>query len=359
MSAELSNKRIAYFAFAAGSLMLGSYNTQARMLTDPVTLRMPVPIPLAILLMETMKLIISVNRLVVERAEKDSKSPLEFLKETISGISLREALPYAVPGLLYFFNNNLEVFMMRAMDPATARLLMNGKIITTAVIFRLVMGVTIETEQTLCLGALLCACILAAKPPQADAELTLAFITTLGIAYASLHCVISGMASVANEWLMKKGYGADTSIHLQNALLYCWGILFNITVVVPLILTSPEPVFNFSSLPQLANWLLFVANGCFHGLAISFVIKHLTSLHKLFMSSIAVYISGLLNLLLLGAQKLSAVWFASASIAVLATIGYNYPERVRRLYFWRAEKEKTGTDPEGAEGAEEPPRVQT
>ena len=50
--------------------------------------------------------------------------------------------------------------------------------------------------------------------------------TGAGVACAVLTCVLSALGGVYSEQLMKHGAAAH-SIHLQNALLYVWGILFN------------------------------------------------------------------------------------------------------------------------------------
>jgi predicted membrane channel-forming protein YqfA (hemolysin III family) len=51
---------------------------------------------------------------------------------------LRRSLPYSIPGLLYFITNNLAVHIQLEMDPASYQILSNFKIVTTAVLYRII-----------------------------------------------------------------------------------------------------------------------------------------------------------------------------------------------------------------------------
>ena len=58
-----------------------------------------------------------------------------------------QSLPYSIPGILYFINNNLAVHMQIHMDPASYQILSNFKILTTAVLYRLIMKHKLSTKQ--------------------------------------------------------------------------------------------------------------------------------------------------------------------------------------------------------------------
>jgi probable UDP-sugar transporter A4 len=59
----------------------------------------------------------------------------------------RHSLPYAIPGLLYFINNNLAVHMQLQMDPASYQILSNFKIATTAILYRLIIKHKLSRRQ--------------------------------------------------------------------------------------------------------------------------------------------------------------------------------------------------------------------
>jgi probable UDP-sugar transporter A4 len=51
----------------------------------------------------------------------------------------QHSLPYSIPSIFYFINNNLGVHMQLQMDPASYQILSNFKIATTAIFHRLIM----------------------------------------------------------------------------------------------------------------------------------------------------------------------------------------------------------------------------
>jgi probable UDP-sugar transporter A4 len=74
---------------------------------------------------------------------------------TIQFISwFRQSLPYSIPGILYFINNNLAVHMQVHMDPASYQILSNFKIFTTAILYRLIMKHKLTRQQWFALSLL-------------------------------------------------------------------------------------------------------------------------------------------------------------------------------------------------------------
>jgi probable UDP-sugar transporter A4 len=59
----------------------------------------------------------------------------------------RHSLPYSIPSILYFINNNLGVHMQLQMDPASYQILSNFKIATTAILYRLIMKQKLSRYQ--------------------------------------------------------------------------------------------------------------------------------------------------------------------------------------------------------------------
>eukprot|EP00658_Telonema_sp_P-2_P045255 TRINITY_DN3319_c0_g1_i2.p1 TRINITY_DN3319_c0_g1~~TRINITY_DN3319_c0_g1_i2.p1 ORF type:complete len:379 (+),score=98.31 TRINITY_DN3319_c0_g1_i2:117-1253(+) len=299
--------------FGCGTLLLGSYQGMAKM--SDIGHGQPVSTPIAILVMETLKLGVSYFKL------KGELSPDE-LGAAFRSIKPKDMLMYGVPGLCYAFNNNLEIVALRFMDPATNRLLNNLKIVSTALMFRSIMSKQITGQQVVALAMLLCGSCLAstAHGSGQDGEL---YVTTAGILVMILYGFVSGFAGVFNEYIMKQGVGADLSIHLQNLLLYSWGILLNGSAA--LLYQSTSRSAGFETAPQTVWWILFVLNGAFHGLVISAVIKYLSSIFKLFMSACAIFVAGALQLVLFNASHLPISFVVAAAIVSAALYLYNTP----------------------------------
>ena len=68
--------------------------------------------------------------------------------------SLKQSLPYSIPGILYFINNNLAVHMQIHMDPASYQILSNFKILTTAILYRLIIKQKLKRQQWFALSLL-------------------------------------------------------------------------------------------------------------------------------------------------------------------------------------------------------------
>lgn len=69
-------------------------------------------------------------------------------------IWFRQSLPYSIPGILYFINNNLAVHMQLQMDPASYQILANFKIFTTAILYRLIMKQKLSRKKWFALSLL-------------------------------------------------------------------------------------------------------------------------------------------------------------------------------------------------------------
>ena len=76
------------------------------------------------------------------------------IKSLTSGSSLKKSLPYSIPGLLYFINNNLAVHMQLYMDPASYQILSNFKIVTTAILYRIIIKKKLSRQQWLAVSLL-------------------------------------------------------------------------------------------------------------------------------------------------------------------------------------------------------------
>ncbi|CAH8602795.1 unnamed protein product [Heterobilharzia americana] len=167
--------------------------------------------------------------------------PLEY-KQIIITI-----FPYTIPAVLYAFNNNLGLHIQLEMDPATYQILSNFKILSTAVLFRLIIKQRITPIQWFALLLLLTAGIVHSL---GNFDTQKAFIpsslsttsknnvssvihqvsssiriTTKGVIMVSIYCTISGLSGVYTEHVMKKH--ATMNIHLQNFLLYTFGSILN------------------------------------------------------------------------------------------------------------------------------------
>ncbi|GAA48460.1 probable UDP-sugar transporter protein SLC35A4 [Clonorchis sinensis] len=224
----------------------------------------------------------------------------------------RIVLPFMIPAVLYAVNNNLGIFIQLEMDPATYQVLGNFKILSTAILFRLIIRRPISPIQWFALFLLLSAgfthsygSLLAksASPlpgspsPLASTSHRL-HITVLGIFLIALYCTISGLSGVTTEYLMKQR--AQMNIHLQNALLYTFGIILNGLMFVVEVHKSGDPAYwNPFKGYTLWTWLLILTQSV-SGIFMGFVMKYSNNITRLFLISSAMLVTTFTAMLVFG-----------------------------------------------------------
>ncbi|KAH9505125.1 hypothetical protein Btru_059617 [Bulinus truncatus] len=71
-------------------------------------------------------------------------------------LTLNVILPFTLPALCYTINNNLAVFMQTQMDPATYVVLGNLKIVTTAILYKIIIRKKFNKVQWMAVSLLTC-----------------------------------------------------------------------------------------------------------------------------------------------------------------------------------------------------------
>lgn len=94
-------------------------------------------------ILEVVKLIFSFSALIYSSQMKLNIFP--NIHQLI--ICFRQSLPYSIPGILYFITNNLAVHIQLYMDPASYQILANFKILTTAILYRLIIKQKLTRQQ--------------------------------------------------------------------------------------------------------------------------------------------------------------------------------------------------------------------
>lgn len=195
-----------------------------------------------------------------------------------SSTSFLNSLKWAVPAFLYFLDNLIIFYVMTYLQPAMAVLFSNFVILTTAVLFRLVLKRRLSWVQWAALFVLFLSivslttgsgghqnsiavpglhsnplstpsnsCLLytqlleqmrnssateswvSSLPGQAWRDKVVEKLRSLGVGHILLllQCFISAMANIYNEKILKDGGQLTESIFIQNSKLYAFGVVFN------------------------------------------------------------------------------------------------------------------------------------
>ncbi|KAG5283139.1 hypothetical protein AALO_G00038760 [Alosa alosa] len=160
-----------------------------------------------------------------------------------SGSSFLSYMKWSVPAFLYFLDNLIIFYVMTYLQPAMAVLFSNVVILTTAVLFRIVLKRRLSwvqwaalvilflclvfTQQQLELRNHTLAATVADDP--AWTETVARWLRHFGLGYVFLlvQCFVSSMANIYNEKILKEGDQLTESIFIQNGKLYVFGLLFN------------------------------------------------------------------------------------------------------------------------------------
>uniref|UniRef100_A0A3Q3VS24 Uncharacterized protein n=1 Tax=Mola mola TaxID=94237 RepID=A0A3Q3VS24_MOLML len=219
--------------------------------------------------------------------------------------SLVLVAPYAVPAILYAFNNNLVVLMQAYMDPSSFQVLSNLKIASTALLYSLCLGKRLRPAQWSALGLLMCAgvchtyiCLDLGDPGGAQAEeggLRLR-VTAQGLFLVLVYCFVSGLAAVYTERVLKS---QRLPLSLQNFYLYMFGVAVSGMSSSSSWLGGSEKSFleGFSGLV-----CLIIAGQAANGLLMSVVLKHGSGITRLFVISCSMLVNALLSWAVLGLQ---------------------------------------------------------
>ncbi|KAI0237325.1 putative UDP-sugar transporter protein SLC35A4 [Lamellibrachia satsuma] len=262
------------------------------------------------LLAEFAKLCISIALFMPEVREKGFKMP------SLSYIAL-----FAVPAFLYLITNNLGVQMQTEMDPATYQVLANMKILSTALLYRIIIKKPITPLQWGSLGLLAVAGVLNSyggfKAKSGEIRPSEIHVTLKGLVMITVYCFLSGLAGVYSEYILKKKY--ETSIHLQNALLYSFGCILNGSVFLLTALNSNDPATNLNLFHgySIFTWILVLTQAV-AGLIMSSIIKHGSNITRLFFIACAMLVTTTLSILIFGLQL--NTYFCAAFVIVIVAL---------------------------------------
>ncbi|KAJ3363110.1 hypothetical protein GGF31_001249 [Allomyces arbusculus] len=298
----------------------------------------------AVLLCEFIKLVLAIALYV--RATPNS-SPTTLVTDVFSP----KWYLLAVPGVLYTVQNNLQYVAATKLDAATFQVTYQMKLITTALCSVWLLRRSISMRKWFALVVLTSGVALVQLPSgttsassaTADAEWA---TRVTGLAAVALACLLSGLAGVYFEKLLK---GSTTSLWIRNVQLSLFSLvpaLFGVLVV------DGAHVRTYGFFAGYSKWtwaaILCQALG---GLLVSLVVKYADNILKGFATSVSILLSSIASVYLFSVH-LAAHFVAGAALVIVATYLYGLPDKtpVSKTAAWKA-----GSTPDDAAEALLPP----
>lgn len=293
-------------------LMVLIYGSHAPLITlTKVDGEVPFNPSSCVVMIELAKLLISLATLVLTGGTAALRAPPPLVV----------VAPYAVPAILYAFNNNLVVLMQAYMDPSSYQVLSNLKIASTALLYSLCLGKRLRPAQWSALGLLMAAGVChtyssldLGDPVGAEAEEGPRLrITAWGLFLVLVYCCVSGLAAVYTERVLKS---QKLPLSLQNLYLYVFGVAINGLSSSSFVASEKSFLEGYSGVV----WLI-IAGQAANGLLMSVVLKHGSGITRLFVISCSMLVNALLSWAILGLQ-LTPFYLVPVSMIGLAAYLY-------------------------------------
>jgi len=227
----------------------------------------------------------------------------------------RSNLLLMVPALLYAINNYLKFAMQLFFKPATVKMLGNLKVLTIAILLKVIMKRSFSVTQwealvLLILGITVNQLACSTHPTPEDDRV----ISWLGYCYTLMSVTIPSAASVYNEQALKSNY--ETSVHLQNFFTYFYGMVFNLIGLCTLAISNGGHGLSLLSGHNSVT-LMLVVNNAAQGILSSFFFKFADTILKKYSSTVATILTGLMSSLLFG-HELTVNFFIGVSIVFIS-----------------------------------------
>lgn len=300
------------FLFCVGTLIYSSYTILVHLME--VDGAIPWSSSSMVFITELTKLMLSVGLYLPEVRERGRFECPPF----------RSALLYLVPAVLYALNNNLAVYIQLQMDPATYQVLGNLKILTTAVLFRLIIKKPLTRIQWASLVVLFAAGVsnswggLQNSGKKGITASTL-HITPLGLFMITAYCTVSALAGVYTEYVLKKQ--ASLNINLQNSLLYMFGVGVNLATFAVQSRGRQDGSYDLFRGFTGLTWVLIFSQAI-GGMIMGVIMKFASNISKLFLVSSAMVLTTVLSVIIFHLQ-LNLFFFLSLVFVVAAQYMYN------------------------------------
>ncbi|KAK7830260.1 cmp-sialic acid transporter 4 [Quercus suber] len=240
-----------------------------------------------------------------------SEGVTEDNRFSLLSTTLDEVIVYPIPALLYLVKNLLQYYILEHVDAPGYQILKNLNIISTGVLYRIILKKKLSNIQWAAFILLCAGCSTTQLKTNSDDV----FQTPVqGWVMAIVMALLSGFAGVYTEAIMKKR--PSRNINVQNFWLYVFGMVFNAVAIVT---QDFDAVMNkgfFYGYSFIT--VLMILNHALSGLAVSMVMKYADNIVKVYATSVAMLFTAFVSFYLFGFNLSLA--FILGTIVVMVSV---------------------------------------
>ena len=233
--------------------------------------------------------------LTVEAVKLMASAVITLYTTKIADVSKRFStfsfMSYSVPALCYFISNNCMFYIIRDLGPTTFQITNNLKLLSTAVLMRLLLSRRLTWLQIKALVILFCGSIVTQLNGPGGGEHTPVGSVWFGYVLIFFNAFAAGIGGVYSEKLLKGTATSDESIHFQNCQLYFFGVCFGMLSLLTGTSKGSSNLFEGFNPAAYAN--IAVLAVC--GLLVSFILKYLDNFAKCFVGALSMIMVGLVQ----------------------------------------------------------------
>ncbi|EPS63428.1 hypothetical protein M569_11358, partial [Genlisea aurea] len=219
-----------------------------------------------------------------------------------------EVSVYPIPAALYLIKNLLQYYIFAYVDAPGYQILKNLNIISTGVLFCIVLKKKLSEIQWAAFILLCAGCTTAQLNSNSDRVLQ---TPVQGWLMAIIMALLSGFAGVYTEAIIKKR--PSRNINVQNFWLYIFGMCFNSVAILTQDFYAVYSKGFFHGYRFIT--VVMICNHALSGIAVSMVMKYADNI--VYSTSVAMLLTGVASVFLFGFQ-LSLAFFLGCSVVSVA-----------------------------------------
>ena len=232
---------------------------------------------------------------------------------------------YAVPGFVFFAQNNLSFLALQHMNSSAFQLLMNTRIVSVAILAVVMLGKRMHALEWTSIVLLMVGAMQYQLSGCGDDGYK---IDVFGMSVMAVIVLCAAGGNVYTQKVMQRKM--DQPLMVQNAMLYVWGVIFNganwLLSAVPSSESHGPPPSLFGAIGGVQ--VFSMAFYAIYGLSISIILKRFGAITRTFINTAAICFTALIDVLFFGATitPLELTTFGVIMLAVYlhTVLGKNY-----------------------------------